>query len=110
MRPGETRLNAGSNQGTRPTPIQTVLEWGVSAAFICIASLSWQGLSSLHIIMAEEQPRAGKRGSISMYDPARDRWEEQPLARPDPPLLTSMETSQVSGPELVADWRRSGVE
>ncbi|PYH92712.1 benzoate 4-monooxygenase [Aspergillus ellipticus CBS 707.79] len=49
--------------------------------------LAWTALLLSHFIMAEEQEHehehehehAGGRGSISMYDPARDRWEEHPL-------------------------------
>ncbi|PWY78300.1 hypothetical protein BO70DRAFT_61475 [Aspergillus heteromorphus CBS 117.55] len=62
---------------------------------LTLYSLSHLGLS--HIIMAEEQEQeheqaqaqaqaqAGGRGSISMYDPARDRWEEHPLPPASPP-------------------------
>ncbi|GKZ25792.1 mRNA cap guanine-N7 methyltransferase [Aspergillus brasiliensis] len=32
----------------------------------------------------EEQLRTGQRPSISMYDPARDRWEEQPIVPVEP--------------------------
>lgn len=33
---------------------------------------------------SKEEERTGQRPSISMYDPARDRWEEQPVVPAEP--------------------------
>lgn len=42
----------------------------------------------------EEQQRTGQRPSISMYDPARDRWEEHPVVAAEPtPASASIEAT-----------------
>ncbi|GLB02341.1 mRNA cap guanine-N7 methyltransferase [Aspergillus tubingensis] len=43
---------------------------------------------------SEEEQRTGQRPSISMYDPARDRWEEQPVVAAEPaPASASIEAT-----------------
>ncbi|GLA62357.1 mRNA cap guanine-N7 methyltransferase [Aspergillus tubingensis] len=50
---------------------------------------------------SEEEQRTGQRPSISMYDPARDRWEEQPVVAAEPaPVSASIEATP-SQPEEV---------